>query len=125
MGSVNPFQLARSQHTKRAPVIRIKMEPSTDGWASRVETWCLTVWNGRPYSNPSATIPLSYHARPLTASFSTIPTAPAIDSDSKVNIELSRWEVLVDVPIGRCSRGSRRELPAASGPGQTGCSRTR
>jgi hypothetical protein len=40
-------------------------------------------------------IPAFHHEKGmvLTESFSTIPTAPATDADSKVNIELSRWNV--------------------------------
>jgi hypothetical protein len=37
------------RHTRRAPVIRIMIPPcSLEGWASMVETWCLTFWKGRP-----------------------------------------------------------------------------
>lgn len=37
-------------HTNSAPVTCIRTPPSgLDGWASRVEIWCLTFWNGRDY----------------------------------------------------------------------------
>lgn len=92
------------KHTKSAPVTNIRIPPaSPDGWASRVETWCLTCWNGRDYAGQvSEIIPAFSSLLIPTESFSTMPAVPATEADSKVSIELSRLEIVSSIRVLGC-----------------------
>ena len=54
------MSVADHQHTKSWPVTKTNTPPFTLGWASRVETWCLTCWKGRPYNILSAACPIAF-----------------------------------------------------------------
>jgi hypothetical protein len=77
-------------------VTRIRIPPdSPDGWASRVETWCLTFSKGKDCASESQrSISGASLLERLTESFSTIPAAPPTEADSKVSMELSRWDIV-------------------------------
>ena len=48
---------------------------------------------------------LSQRGGGLTESFSTIPTEPAREADSNVNMELSRWQI-----VSTCKAREKRKL---------------